>query len=69
MKDYKTLIKLGENIKSTRTKQNISNEELERKCQLKKGAIAKIESGKYDLRIITLFKISVTLGININKLV
>jgi transcriptional regulator with XRE-family HTH domain len=61
-------IKLGERIKVIRTKKNMTQNELAIKCDFEKASMSRIESGRSNPTIQTLYKICCSLDIHITEL-
>lgn len=68
MKETERLLKLGERIKAIRKKKNMSQKALAIKCEFEKTNMSRIESGKSNLTMRTLFKICKALDINETEL-
>jgi len=63
------LEQFGKRIKSIRIEKNISQTAFAKRCNMDKGSICRIESGKTNVSYITLFKISKALEVKIEKIV
>lgn len=63
------LKRLGENIKSLRTKKNLSLRQLAAECNIDHSDIAKIEKGEINITILTLVELAKGLEVNPKKLV
>ena len=61
MAERKLLIKLGEKIKAIRISKNMTQNELAMECDFEKASLSRIESGKSNPTIRTLYKISTAL--------
>jgi transcriptional regulator with XRE-family HTH domain len=68
MNHFEILINMGAKIKSTRIKRNITQSKLADLCNTEKASMSRIESGKTNLTILTLHKISTALGTDIAEL-
>ncbi len=69
MNDAQLYIKVGDKIKETRTLLGISQQELADKCDFEKSNMSRIESGRCNLTLKTLFKISNALEVKLKDLV
>jgi len=58
MTDPAFLASLGARIKELRTKKNITQQELATRCSFEKASMSRIESGKTNVTVLTLKKIS-----------
>lgn len=58
MTDIKLLTVLGKRIKMLRLKKSMTQMELAMLCQFEKASMSRIESGKTNITISTLYKIS-----------
>ncbi len=65
MTDTKFLIYLGDRIKVLRSGKQISQNELAALCNIDKGNMSRIESGKSNITILTLKKLSDALDVDI----
>jgi len=61
-------VKLGERIKLIRTRKNMTQNELAIKCDFEKASMSRIESGRSNPTIQTLYKICNSLEIHIIEL-
>lgn len=61
------LLKIGSNIKEARRKRQMTQLALAVLCQFEKASISKIESGKRNISILTLEKISQALDVEISE--
>lgn len=61
--------KIGERIVELRTKKGFSQSDLARACGKDRQAIEKIENGKVNSTLYTLYEISLGLEISLNKIV
>ena len=68
MKKADFLIKLGKRIKTLRTQKDMSQNDLAIECNFEKASMSRIESGKSNPTIRTLYKISIALNINLAEL-
>lgn len=68
MTDVKFLIELGATIRKLRNRKGISQNELASNCGLDKANISRIESGKINVTVLTLKKISKELSVSISDL-
>ena len=66
MIEQKMLIKLGQKIKMIRIGKNMTQNELAMECDFEKASLSRIESGKSNPTIRTLFRISMALEISIS---
>jgi len=64
MGEHKLLIKLGERIRTIRISKNMTQNELAMECDFEKASLSRIESGKSNPTIRTLYKISSALEIS-----
>ena len=55
------LTNLGARIKELRLKKNISQKDLAMECNFEKASMSRIESGKTNITILTLYKIIIAL--------
>jgi transcriptional regulator with XRE-family HTH domain len=68
MKDHDFLIQVASKIRLTRMKRGISQADLAQKCSYDKAAMSRIESGRVNLTILTLFKVSKALDVTIQDI-
>jgi transcriptional regulator with XRE-family HTH domain len=68
MNERDVLIKIGKRIKSIRAKQNMTQHDLSKKCQIEKASMSKIEAGLSNPTVRTLVKISSALDVAIEEL-
>ena len=61
-------IKVGERIKKLREDKGISQQDLAAMCNFEKGNMSFIESGTRNLTLLSLYKISKSLGVEIKDL-
>ncbi len=59
----------GENLKKTRTAKGLSLRALAANCDLDDSNISKIEQGKFDIQLSTLFELAKGLGVEPKELV
>jgi len=67
MTDTKFLANLGGRIKELRQKQEITQNELAVRCEFEKASMSRIESGKTNITILTLNKISKALDVDMTE--
>jgi transcriptional regulator with XRE-family HTH domain len=58
MSDEIFLQQLGQNIRSIRSRRNITQNELANRCSFAKASMSRIEAGKINVSVLTLKKIS-----------
>lgn len=68
MEDQHTLIKLGARVKQLRQQQSLTQLELAVKSNLEKSRISRIETGQMNSTVLTLYKLSTALNLNIADL-
>jgi transcriptional regulator with XRE-family HTH domain len=68
MSDHKFLADIGSRIKELRIKNKISQIELAVLCNFEKASMSRIESGKSNITILTLRKISKALKVEISEI-
>jgi transcriptional regulator with XRE-family HTH domain len=68
MSDHKFLADIGSRIKELRIKNKISQIELAGLCNFEKASMSRIESGKSNITILTLRKISKALKVEISEI-
>lgn len=68
MKEPELLIKIGVNIRALRTKKNMTQNDLAIECEFEKASMSRIESGKSNPTVKTLFKICRVLDVHISEL-
>ncbi len=61
-------IKFGENLRKIREGKKLSLLKLSYNCSLDESNISKIEHGKFDIRLSTIFELAIGLEINQKKL-
>ncbi len=66
MTDARFLNKLGSRIKELRYKKGYSQTYLANRCNFEKASMSRIESGKTNITVLTLKKISEALEIDLN---
>lgn len=64
MHEHNILIGIGERIKMIRVKKNMTQNELALQCAFEKASMSRIESGKSNPTVRTLFKISNALDVH-----
>ena len=67
--EAKLYILIGDKIRKTRELQGISQQDLAARCNFEKSNLSRIEAGRTNLTLKTLFKISTELQITIKDLV
>ncbi len=67
MTDTKFLTILGARIKELRLKKEMTQNDLADQCNFEKASMSRIESGKTNITILTLYKISKALNIEIKE--
>jgi transcriptional regulator with XRE-family HTH domain len=68
MKEKDLLLRIGQKVKKTRLKKQITQEQLAFECNFEKARISKIESGRINLTVRSLLSICNALDIKIDKL-
>jgi transcriptional regulator with XRE-family HTH domain len=68
MKEPDLLIKIGERIKALRMLKRMTQNELAIECEFEKASMSRIESGKSNPTVRTLFKICKALDVHISEL-
>lgn len=68
MTEKQLLKKLGLRIKQLRTDKNLSQRELGDEIDVEKSNISRIESGKFNTRILTLHKVAKALDLTLPEL-
>jgi len=68
MNEAKLYILIGEKIRKLRELQGVSQQDLAAKCDFEKSNMSRIEAGRTNLTIKTLYKISLALNISIHDL-
>ncbi|MFZ4456341.1 MAG: helix-turn-helix domain-containing protein [Bacteroidales bacterium] len=69
MNEVKLYILIGQKIRNVRELQGISQQDLAAKCNFEKSNLSRIEAGRTNLTIKTLYKISIALNVNIKCLI
>ncbi|MEO5594679.1 MAG: helix-turn-helix transcriptional regulator [Chitinophagaceae bacterium] len=64
MTETEFLTNLGARIKELRVKKNISQKDLAMECNFEKASMSRIESGKTNITVLTLYKIISALSAN-----
>ena len=67
--EVKLYILIGEKIRNIREIQGVTQQDLAARCDFEKSNLSRIESGRTNLTIKTLFKISSALAVTIKDLV
>ena len=67
MTETEFLVRLGARIKELRLKKNISQKDLAMECNFEKASMSRIESGKTNITILTLYKIINALGADVKE--
>jgi transcriptional regulator with XRE-family HTH domain len=67
MSDPKFLSNLGAKIKEIRRNKNITQNGLALKCEFEKASMSRIESGKTNVTVLTLRKISQALEVELSE--
>ena len=65
MTETEFLSNLGAKIKELRIKKNISQKDLAMECNFEKASMSRIESGKTNITILTLYKIINALDVDV----
>lgn len=60
---------VGQNIKNIREEKNISQQQLAAACNFEKSNMSRIEAGRSNLTIYSLYKISSALEVDMKKLI
>ena len=60
---------VGQNIKNIREEKNISQQQLAAACNFEKSNMSRIEAGRSNLTLYSLYKISNVLDVRVEKLV
>ena len=68
MDDLQLLIEIGANIRKLRMEKKLSQNDLAILCNFEKASMSRIEAGKTNVTIFTLYKISKALNVNIEDL-
>ena len=69
MNEQQLFIKIGDKIKELRELKNLSQQDLAALCNFEKSNMSRIEAGRTNLTIKTLFKISNALKVPVKDLV
>lgn len=67
MTDTKFLTMLGARIKELRLAREMTQNDLATQCDFEKASMSRIEAGKTNITILTLYKISKALEVDINE--
>jgi transcriptional regulator with XRE-family HTH domain len=67
MTETRFLVTLGANIRELRLKNNMTQSELAYRCKFEKASMSRIESGKMNITVLTLKKISHVLKVDADK--
>ena len=67
MAEVQFLLLIGQNIKKIRGRKNITQFKLAALCDFEKASMSRIESGKTNTTVLTLFKISKALDVPISE--
>lgn len=68
MNEQQLYIRIGDKIKEIKTAKAMTSQELAAKCNFEKSNLSRIEAGKTNITIKTLYKISKALGVKIKDL-
>lgn len=69
MNEFQLLIRIGDKIKEIRIQKGLTQLDLAAKCNFEKSNMSRIESGRSNLTVKTMFTISNALGVKIRDLV
>lgn len=69
MNEQKLFLLIGDKIKEIRNEKGISQQDLAAKCNFEKPNMSRIEAGRTNLTVKTLFTISIALGVKVRDLV
>lgn len=69
MNEQQLFILIGDKIKELRTRKGITQQDLAARCNFEKSNMSRIESGRTNLTVKTLFSISIALGVKLRDLV
>jgi len=61
--------RIGERIRKIREEKNISQQEIAALCDFEKSSMSRLEAGRTNPTVTTLYKISAALGVTIKDLV
>ena len=67
MAEAQFLLLIGQNIKNIRSKKNIKQFKLAALCDFEKASMSRIESGKTNTTVLTLYKISNALDVPMSE--
>ena len=67
MIETKFLISLGARIKELRLAKDMTQNDLANQCEFEKASMSRIEAGKTNITILTLYKISKALDVHITE--
>ena len=68
MNEEKLKIRLGKRIKELREKNELTQLDIASSCDFEKTSISRIEAGRTNPTITTLYKISIALGVELKEL-
>lgn len=69
MNEQQLFLKIGDKIKEARKQNGISQQDLAAQCNFEKTNMSRIEAGRTNITIKTLYKISLALKVKIKDLV
>ena len=69
MNEVKLYILIGQKIRNVRELLGMSQQDLAAKCNFEKSNLSRIEAGRTNLTIKTLYKISIALNVSIKDLI
>lgn len=69
MDDKKLISKIGARIKEIRISRAVSQQDLAAKCNFEKSNMSRIEAGKVNFTIRTLYKISIALNVKLKDII
>ena len=69
MNEQKLFLLIGDRIRDIRIEKGMSQQDLAAKCNFEKSNMSRIESGRTNLTVKTMFTISIALGVRIRDLV
>lgn len=69
MNERQLFIRIGDKIKEIRIQKGLTQLDLAAKCNFEKSNMSRIESGRTNLTVKTMFTISIALGVKIRDLV
>lgn len=61
--------KIGKNVRFYRLKKKLTQKQLAKKAKLSRGYISRVENGRVNMYLTTLFEIAKALGVRARKLV